>query len=304
MWFKNLQLYRLATPFELSADQLAERLGQHPFRPCGNLDASSRGWVPPTGGEGGPLVRRVGGRLMMALRTEDKLLPASVVRRVVAERVAELEQQHGSKPGGKRKREIRDQVIDELLPRAFTRLRTAFAYIDPAAGWLMVDAATPKRAEEMTALLLTDVDGLQLRPPRVNESPAVLMTEWLNSGEAPAGFTLDTECELASPEDGGAVVRCSRQNLEADEIRMHVTAGKRAVKLAMTWADRISFVLTEQLDIKRLGFLDILQEEAADSGGDGGEEQFDADFAIVGGELARFIPALLDALGGEAAEPV
>jgi recombination associated protein RdgC len=241
---------------------------------------------------------------MMALCTEDKLLPASVVRRVTAERVAELEEQYGNRLGGKHKREIREQVTDELLPRAFTRLRTAFAYLDPTSGWLVVDAATPKRAEEVTALLFTCVNELQLRPPRVNESPAVLMTEWLNSGEAPAGFSIDTECELASPEDGGAVVRCSRQNLDAQEIRVHVAAGKRAVKLAMTWADRISFVLTEQLHLKRLGFLDILQEEAADSGADGGEQQFDADFAIMGAELGRFIPALLDALGGEAAQPV
>lgn len=304
MWFKNIQLFRLERPFEPSAGQLSEALGRQPFRPCGGLEASSRGWVAPGGQPEDPLVKAIGGRLMLALCTEEKLLPASVVRRVTAERVAELEDQYGNKLGGKRKREIRDQVVDELLPRAFTRLRTVHAYVDLAAGWLVVDAATPKRAEEVTALLIACVDGLQLRPLRVAGSPAALMTEWLNSGEAPAGFTLDTECELASPEDGGAVVRCSRQNLDAQEIRSHLAAGKRAVKLGMTWTDRVSFVLTEQLQIKRLGFLDLLQEEAAQRGEGGGEAQFDADFAIMGGELARFIPALLDALGGEAAEPV
>jgi recombination associated protein RdgC len=302
MWFRNLQFYRFSSPSKLTATKLEEKLAQRAFMHCGKMDPMSRGWYSPLGEPEGSLVRAVKGCFMFALRTEEKLLPASVIRQIAGDRIAEVEEQQGHRLGSKRRREIREQVTDELLPRAFSKLRSTYAYIDTNQGWLIVDAGTPKKGEEVTELLLKCLDDIQLGLPRVQASPSVLMTEWVQSGEAPGGFTIDTECELVEPTDAGATVRCTRQNLETDEVRSHLKAGKRVTKLGMTWNDRISFQLTEQLQIKRLGFLDMLQEEAANAGADSGEEQFDADFAIMSAELARFVPAVLEALGGEAGE--
>lgn len=300
MWFKNLQLYRLVRPFDLSATELSERLAAHAFTPCGSMDPASRGWVPPLGQESGEFVRAAGGRLFLTLRMEERLLPASVVRQTAAERIAQIEAQEARKLGAKAKRDIRERVAEELLPRAFTRQRHLYAYVDPASGWLVVDAGSPKRAAELTEALIKAVDDLHVRPVQAKESPVALMTEWVNSGDAPANFTIDTECELVDEGAEGAKVRLSRQNLEAPEVRGHLAAGKRVAKLGLTWHDRIAFILDGQMQVKRLGFLDILQEEAANAGAESTEAQFDADFAIMAGELSRFLPALLDALGGEA----
>jgi recombination associated protein RdgC len=136
-------------------------------------------------------------------------------------------------------------------------------------------------------------------------SPGAAMTTWLSEGDAPAGFTLDRDLELRAPGDERATVRYVRHALEGEEIREHIAEGKSATRLGMTWNDRISFVLTEDLQIKRLAFLDILKEEAEGQaeGREGrDEERFDIDFALMSGELAKLLAALVEALGGEMPE--
>lgn len=299
MWFKNLQIYRLPKPFEIDPEQLDALLAKQAFRRCENTEPMTRGWAPPLGKPDAPLAHAAAGRLMVCLRTEEKILPASVVRQIAGERVAEIEENEARKLGAKRRREIRERVAEELLPRAFTRIRSTYAYIDPKGRWLIVDAASPKKADEIVEALIKSIDDFQPRFPQTKESPAFVMTEWLRTGDHPSGFTVDTDCELADERENGPKARFTRQNLDAEEVRAHIAAGMRAQKMALTWNDRISFVLTEQLQVRRLSFLDILQEQAEQDGGEGGEQQFDADFAIMGEELSRLIPDLLDALGGE-----
>lgn len=299
MWFKNLQLYRLAAGWDISPARLAEQLARHPFQSCGSLDMQSRGWVSPRGDDS--LVHALGGQMLIAFGAEQKLLPASIINQFTKDRAAEIEEQQGYKPGRKQMREIRENVTDELLPRAFSRRRTTFVWIDPANGWLAIDAANAAKADEVLELLRKSIDDLPLSLPKTSLSPVTAMTGWLASGEAPAGFTIDRDCELRASGEEKATVRYSKHALDADEIRQHIAADKLATRLALTWNDRISFVLTEPLQVKRLAFLDIVQEEA-ESQADTVEEQFDADFALMTGELSHFLPDLVHALGGEVAE--
>lgn len=298
MWFKNLQIFRLPAGWAVTAAQIEERLSRHPLQPCGGLDRQSRGWVSPRGNES--LVVSLNRQLLIALGTEQKLLPAAVVNDLAAERAEQLEAQQGFRPGRKQLKEIKEQVADELLPRAFARRRTTYAWIDPVNGWLAIDAANAAKAEELIAQLRDDLEDLPLTPFNTQLSPASAMTGWLAAGEAPAGFTIDRDCVLQAPSEEKATVRYARHPLEGEEIRAHIANGKIATRLALTWNDRISFALTDQMQVKQLAFLDILKEEA-ESQADTADEQFDADFALMTGELARFLPDLAEALGGEEA---
>lgn len=124
------------------------------------------------------------------------------------------------------------------------------------------------------------------------------MTGWLAAAEGPAGFGIDDELELRPPTPANAAIRYVHLGLEGEEIRAHIAAGKTATKLGLTWSDRVSFVLTDKLLVKRLGFLDIIREQAADA--QNADEQFDIDFTLMSGEVARLLGDLVPALGGEA----
>jgi recombination associated protein RdgC len=296
MWFKNLQLYRLPAPWDMTAARLDEMLSAHAFVPGSGLELQTQGWVPPR--PDGTLVHSVNGQYLITLRTEKKLLPAAVVNQVTKARAAEIEEQQGYKPGRKQLREIKEEVTDTLLPRAFSIQRDTRAWIDPKNGLLAVDAAASAKADELLGLLNKSVDRLPLANLHVQSSPAAAMTAWLVAGEAPGGFTIDQDTELRSTGEGKATVRYVRHSIEADDVRRHIEAGKQCTRLALTWADKISFVLTESLAIKRLTPLDVLKENA-DAGGQNDEERFDGDFALMSGELVRMIADVVDALGGE-----
>lgn len=294
MWFRNLTLYRLPS-FGLTAAELNEALATHAFAPCTELEMSTQGWAPP---RGDALVHAVNGQFLITLCTEKKLLPAAVVKEAAAERAAELEEQQGFKPGRKQLREIKEAVTDELLPKAFSiRARTA-AWVDPLNGWLAIDTASAAKAEAVLGALFKSVDELELVSLRVVTSPTAAMTEWLATDSAPAGFTIDQDTELRATGEGRASVRFAHHTLEPADVSRHIAAGKRCSHLAMTWNDRISFVLTDALTIKRVMPLDVIKETAA-SGEKGADEAFDGDFLMMAGELAGMLSDLVHAMGGE-----
>lgn len=300
MWFKNLAVYRLPAGLKLDLPALEDKLATQTLQPCGNMDRERLGWVSPRGDE--RLLYVLNQQVLIALGVESKLLPAAVVNQVAEEKAEEIAEQQGFKLGKKQMRELKEQVTDELLPRAFVRRHSTHAWIDPVNGWFVVDAATPAKAEMLLEALSKSVDDLPVKSLHTERSPAAAMTEWLLANEAPAGFTIDRDLELRVPDETRATVRYVRHDLEGEEIREHIAAGKQATKLALTWADRISLVLGEDLVVKRLAFLDLLKEQVEQ--GESADEQFDIDFALMTGEVAKLLADLVVALGGEKAAAV
>jgi recombination associated protein RdgC len=296
MWFKNLQIYRLTAPWTLTSEQLEEKLAPQSFASCASGDMQSQGWLSPR--DNGMLVHSVNRQLLLQLGTEKKLLPSTVINQVTKARAAELEEQQGFKPGRKQMKELKEQVTDELLPRAFSIQRSTRVWIDPVNGWMAVDAASPAKADEIFKLLLKSLETLPFASLRTERSPLSAMTDWLAADEAPGGFTVDQDTELRASGEGKATVRYVRHTLEAEDVRRHIAAGKQCTRLAMTWNDRVSFVLTESLAVKRVAPLDVLKENA-DSATMNDDERFDTDFALMSGELAKLIGDLVLALGGE-----
>lgn len=289
-------VYRIGPAWSADLAQMEERLASGRFVPCGATQPQSSGWVEPRGIAHAPLVESIGGQLLLKLQIEQRLLPGAVVRRRTEELVRRIEQETGRKPGKKQTKEIREQATLELLPLAFTRQFALPVWIDPGARLLCIDAASAARAELAVTALVKALDGFAVAPLHTALSPAVAMSEWLQSGEPPAGFTVDRDCELKAADEMKSVVRYARHPLDTEEVRQHIAQGKQPTRLALTWDSRVSFVLTESLQLRKLGFLDGVFEGAPQATGD---EAFDADAAIFTGELARLLPDLIEALGGE-----
>lgn len=299
MWFKNLQIYRLPAPWTVDLAKFDEQLARGGFVKCPSNQPLSRGWVSPRGD--GALVYAANRQWLVALAVEQRLLPSSVINDETRERAEVIEAQQGYAPGRKQLKEIKERVTEELMPRAFTRKRKSFVWIDPHNGWFCVDAGSQAKAEEVIEHLRHCLDDFPLKPLLTQLSPQSAMADWLAGGEAPAGFTIDRDCELKAIGEEKAAVRYVRHPLGDEvggEIKSHLAAGKLPTRLALTWDERIAFVLTEKMEIKRLTFLDLLKEEAEKSA-ERADEQFDADFALMTGELSRFLPQLVEALGGE-----
>lgn len=299
MWFKNLQVYRLPAPWAVTSEQLAADLAPFAFQPCSSLDMQSQGWISPR--DNGELVYSINKQMLLLLGTEKKLLPTSVINQVTKIKAAEIEEQQGFKPGRKQMKEIKENVTDDLLPRAFSVWRSTWVWIDPVNGWLVVDAGSAAKADEVLKLLFKAVDKLPLETLHVVQSPVAAMTSWLVSDEAPSNFTVDQDTELRSNAESKATVRYVRHTLEADDVRRHIEAGKQCTRLAMTWADRVSFVLTESLTIKRVAPLDVIKENA-DATAQNDDERFDSDIMLMTGELSKMLTDLVAALGGEMAQ--
>ncbi|EON90749.1 recombination associated protein [Marinobacter lipolyticus SM19] len=300
MWFRNARVFRFTKPFDITAEALEEKLQSDVFKPCGPQETTRQGWIPPLGKHSDMLVHSTNGYHLIALRKEEKILPGPVVKELVEERAEAIEIEQGRKVRRKEKDEIKEQVMLEMLPQAFSKNRRCFAYLAPKDGVLVVDAGSSKQAEDLASFLRKSLGSLPVRPPAVEQAPAFTFTGWLNETvDLPATVTLGSECELKDPSEDGGVVRCKGLDLQADEIRNHLDTGMQVTKLAVTWDDSLSFVLDEELGIRRLKFGDTLQEKLDDVDADDAAARFDAAFALMTLELARLIPGLLEALGGE-----
>jgi len=223
------------------------------------------------------------------------------VKRRADEMAAQIEQQTGRKPGRRQAKELKEDALHELLPLAFTQRSTVGVWIDPSARLLAIDSGSAKRADDLVTQLVQALDGLPVGHLQTAESPAAVMSSWLLHGEPPAEFSVDRECELKAPDESKAAVRYARHALDIDEVRQHVAGGKLPTRLALTWRSRVSFVLTDTLQLRRIEFVDGVLDDADGARPDDRDDAFDADAALFTGELSRLLPDLIEALGGEQA---
>jgi len=297
-FFRNATIYRLARPWAMTADELGQALSKFAFQPTGDLVRQSSGWVPPHASCGDDLVFQAQGHFLLALRIESKVMPAKAIDLAVREHAAELEEEQGYKPGRRQIKEIKERVIDEMLPRAFRQQREIRVWMDPQVGIMAIDAGTPSQCDVVVGMLAKCLDPFPLENLYVTHSPAAAMTSWLAQDFAPHAFTIDTEAELRGTGDTSATVRYQRQPLDPGDVRKHIQTGKQCTLLALTWMDKVSFVLTENLVLKRICALDLLTQQA-DRATQNDDERFVADFVLMAGELRGLIADLIDAHGGE-----
>jgi recombination associated protein RdgC len=300
MWFRNLLVYRLTQDLPFDAEALEAALTTKPARSCASQELTTYGFIAPFGkGEDAPLVHVSGDFLLVAARKEERILPGSVVRDALKEKVEQIEAEQMRKVYKKERDQLKDEIVMSFLPRAFVRRSATFAAIAPKLGLILVDSASAKRAEDLLSTLREVMGSLPVRPLTVKMAPTATMTDWVKSQQAAADFFVLDECELRDTAEDGGVVRCKRQDLTSEEIQLHLSAGKLVTQLSLAWQDKLSFVLDDKLVVKRLRFEDLLQDQAAQDGGDDNLGQLDASFTLMMLTFCDFLPALFEALGGE-----
>lgn len=301
--FKTISFYRLENFQSPDLDALEQAMAGGAFVPCTPTQPESSGWVPPRGKKSLALAERVGGHLLLQLCTERRALPASAINAALDERIEKYKEETGrERVGGKMKKQFKEEVVQDLLPRAFSKRSSTLVWLDAELQMLVLNTSSNAVSDKVISLLIDALANLPgrsasfiVKPVQTQLAPATCMAEWLSSRDAPPGFTVDQDCELKTPDDRKSSVRYARHTLEIDEINQHITEGKLPTQLAMTWNSRVSFVLNDKGQVKKIKLLDVVMEGVKESGEDG----FDADAAISTGELSQLIPDLLDALGGE-----
>lgn len=298
--FKNVTIYRIAPGWEATLEDMETALDAARFVPCGATQDKAVGWIEPRGEAHGPLVESVAGQRILKLQIETKGVPGSVVKKKAQEEADHIEATTGRKPGKKETKALREDALLALLPQAFARQMTVWVWIDLKNGWLVTDASSQGKLDEVVTALVRVFDGLAVTLVQTAVTPQTAMTQWLSAttpDEWPGGFAVERECELKSADEEKSAVKFTRHNLATDEVRKHITEGKLPTRLAMSWEGRIGFTLTESLQVKKISFL----EGVFDGRPEEGENGFDTDVALATGELQKLIPELIEALGGEMA---
>jgi len=297
MWFKNLRVFRLTQAWALTEDQLAEQLQAFCFNPCGHLDLFRYGFTPPLGTDSNQLVHSTNGRLMICAKRQDKILPSGVIKEHLEEKVVQIETSEQRKLGRKEKQSLKDEIIFSLLPKAFTRSRLDFAYIDPKKNWIIVNSASAKRAEDLMSKLREALGSLPCIPLTTKHLPTQTMTRWVREASVGAELELGDECELTANKDG-RVIRCKKQDLTASEIRNHLDLGMQVNKLGLIWKESVEMMIDDQLSIKRLKFDGSITDPSDEKQTETKAEQFDLDFSIMALELDALLHILIKQLGG------
>lgn len=298
MFFRNLTLFRFSPSVAEDLLRLEEVLGEHRLRSCGPLEMGTRGFVPPVGrGDEAAMTHVVKACTLMTVGSEEKLLPAAVVNDELQRKVQKIAEEEGRKVGGRERKRMKEDLLTELLPRAFVRSSRMSAYVDRKGGWLVLDTSSRKSAENALTQVREALGSFPAVPLAPEEGPRVLMTDWLANGNLPGSLVLGDECELRDPATAtGAIARCRRQDLDAEEVKEHLRNGKQVFQLGLVFDDRISFVLGEDLVVRKLKFLDAVIDELGDSQQDAAAEM-DARFALLTLELERLLGKLEEWFG-------
>ena len=294
MFFRNLTLFRFPTTTKL--DDLDTGLDECQLKPVGPLELSSRGFISPFGRDADGMSHNRGDATWLAVGGEDKILPGSVVNDMLAKKLAVIEQKEGRKPGGRTRKRIKDELITDLLPRAFVKPSRTDALIDLGHGVVVVYTSSRKTGENVVSEIRRALGSFPALPLNAEVAPRSILTGWVAGEPLPEGLSLGDECELRDPIDQGAVVKVQRMELQSDEITKHLESGKQVTRLALNLDDHVSFVLGEDLVVRKFKLLDGAVDELESTERDDLRAELDARFVLMAGEFKRLFTVLEGAL--------
>jgi len=297
--FKNVMAYRIGPNWNATVPEIESALAANRFVECSPGQDKSVGWTEPRGVAHGPLLESVGGQWIAKLLIETKAVPSSVVKRKAELHAKDIEEKTGRKPGKKEQRDMREDILHSLLPQAFAKQAAVMVWINPKDRLLAIDAASSSKADEVITQLVRALPGLDLNLLQTAMSPQTGMAAWLlatDTQDLPPALSVEKECVLKSGSEDQPMVKYTRHVLNTDEVRKHVREGKLPTQLGLSWEGKASFVLTDNLQFKKVNFLDGTEPEAI---GYEGDDKFDADVVLSTGTLGPLIQDLVNALGGE-----
>lgn len=296
MWFKNLRFFRLHPEWKFTTEAIIHALEKQRYHPTGSQDLATIGWAPIA--DNLPLAFTAEQQILLCAKTDKKLLPATVINQHTREKAQEIEAEQGYRPARKQMQQIKEDITAILLPRAFSVQRRSHVWIDPVNYWLGIDAAAQATADDILTLLGETFRPFPALPVQPQHTPSNVMTQWLTQEANISPFQLEDEAELRAQQDQRAAVRYVRHELDKELLQEHVAQGMYCSRLGLSWADRIAFVLHENLELKKITALEMLTDEQS-----GEQIQFEDELAanliLMSSELNALLNDLLVALGGE-----
>ena len=299
--FKNLMVYNMGDDLSINVEALNNAMANFTFRPCGGMDLKSSGWVAPLKGSE-EVCYFSNGQILLNILTEEKILPSAVIKEFVEEKIERFEEREGRKPKKAEKDTFKDEVIQELLPRAFSKYNKTAIWINNDKKLIMVEAGSSKKAEDALALLRKTLGSLPVTPFASNFPIELTLTEWVKESKPAEGFTIMDEAELKAILEDGGVIQSKKQDLASEEIQNHIEAGKQVTKLALNWKESVDFVFPVDASIKRIKLSDTVKEQNSDIDADDHAQRFDADFVLYTGTLTDLIIELKKVFSSEEEE--
>ena len=304
MFFKNIFVLAFTRPFDTKALELNKLMQEQEFTPLGSTELRHFGWHESLG-KGSLLTTESNGNILICARSEEKILPTAVVKDAVDEMVETLESEHGRGATKKEREQFKEDVIFELLPRAFNKVTDTHAYINVENNTIVINTPSRGKAENLLALLRKTIGTLPVISISPEGVPDEVMTEWLsidsddrfiNSGV----FSLGMEAHFNSLGDQSATAIVKNQDLLGDEVKAHLDADQYVTKIALEYDESMSFLLNDDLSIKRIKFFDVITEQNDDIDLDDLNAKLIADFTLMAGELNRMITDLHAEFGDSA----
>lgn len=297
--FKSINLFRLAADQDLNYSINVKELSKKPFTPCGPGDMKTQGFVAPAPHMPDQIVYFHGGMALIHLQTEEKIIPTAVVKKAAKVRISDIEQAEGRKVSKKEAKDIEDICRDTLKLTAFTRTTTQRVMIDLLSGLVMVEASSQDKAADVLCVLRDALGTFNTSLLHVWKIPSSEMTNWLNDEDNLYYFYPGSDAELKEPCEGGAIARCLNQDLYDAEVKEHLAAGKIVTKIGLEWKEKISFQLTENLEIKKIKYLGLMKEELKNADAKTQDAMLEAGAALFIGEARLIVANLIAAMGGE-----
>lgn len=267
--------------------QIEEQLGELPLTEPGPLEAGRVGFVPPSGVDGDPLTVRVDRYIGFAVGFKEKVIPASVVQERLKNKIQELTKQ-GHPVVGRRRRELKQEIFDELLQQAFCKLSVVRGWID-TRGWLFFDTSSVNNADASLSRLREAMGSFPAVP--LKAASRLFFSDWIAKGAPPGEFGFGDSCVLAVD---GSSTRWTGKGVDlcGEEVREHLKNGARFDRIGLAYAARLVFSLDNQCVVRQLACVEEMPEPAEDEGDRG----FEADVLRVAADLAVLFEAIVGAL--------
>lgn len=293
MWFKQVQIFQLQTASAFNPEKVIEQLEPLAFISCLPSFPSSHGWVSPIDEANAPLIYKVNDYIMLCLQVEEKILPATVIRQELDQKIKEIQAARDRKVYQKEKYALKDEIIQTLLPRAFSKLSRTYAYIDTKNNWLILDTTNAGKTEKFLELLRKSLDDVNIHPIKT-EKVAPILTRWLIQKDYPQAFSIEKSCVLIDANQQSRVIRCQQQNLFANSIEALIKDGCEVKQLALSWQEHINFILQDDFSLRSIKFQDEVIAQAQEMEPETKQQQFQVDFLIMTETLFALLKELID----------
>lgn len=294
---KNVITYNFEPPADFTSEHLDQSLAEHPFTPCGRQELSRSGWTAPASCVEG-MVLDSHGILLIALKYEERVLPAAAVRERLEEKVSIIEAEQSRKVYRKEKLQLKEEVLMDMLPHAFPKSRITYALVCPGQRLIHIEASSHKRAEDLLNRLREALGSLVVKLPQTKISPDKVMTSWLQGEAMPQVWALEDECELRDPMTEGGKIVAKGQDLLSDEITAHLEGGYVVKRLALEWNKMVRFVLHEDLSLHRLRLSDEYREQLDAETPEDVQAALETSVWRWGVQLSQLNKEIIQAMGG------